>query len=50
MNPINAEQAAFLLQLELPVLKNEHRTTKQVIEAIPIDEGEYRPPRNTLWN
>lgn len=43
MNPITAEQAAFLLQLELPALKNEHRTTKRVIEAIPTDKDEYRP-------
>ncbi len=43
MNPITAEQAAFLLQLELPALKNEHRTTRRVIEAIPLDKGDYRP-------
>lgn len=43
MNPITAEQASFLLQLELPALKNEHRTTRRVIEAIPLDKGDYRP-------
>jgi uncharacterized damage-inducible protein DinB len=43
MNPITAEPAAFLLQLELPALKNEHRTTRRVIEAIPLDKGDYRP-------
>ncbi len=43
MNPMTAEQAVFLLQLELPALKNEHRTTRRVIEAIPLDKGDYRP-------
>lgn len=27
----------------LPALKNEHRTTMRVIEAIPVDRGDYRP-------
>lgn len=43
MIPITPEQASFLLQLELPSLKNEQRTTKRVIEAIPLDKGDYRP-------
>jgi uncharacterized damage-inducible protein DinB len=43
MNPIQPEQAAFLLQLALPAAKNEHRTTRSVIEAIPPDKGDYRP-------
>jgi uncharacterized damage-inducible protein DinB len=33
----------FLLQMTLPMLKNEHRTTKNVIAAIPLDKGDYRP-------
>jgi uncharacterized damage-inducible protein DinB len=38
------EQAAFLLQeVFLPNLKNEHRLTKSVIQAIPLDKGDYRP-------
>lgn len=41
--PITSEQAAFLLQILLPTTKNEHRTTKKVIEAIPLDKGDYRP-------
>jgi len=40
---IQPEQAAFLLQLALPAVKNEHRTTRSVIEAIPADKGDYRP-------
>jgi hypothetical protein len=35
MNPIQPEQAVFLLQLALPTAKNEHRTTHSVIESNP---------------
>ena len=37
------EQATFLLQVTLPMLKNEHRLTKQIIAAIPLDKGDYKP-------
>jgi uncharacterized damage-inducible protein DinB len=38
------DQATFLLnEVFLPNLKNEHRITKNVIEAIPLDKGDYRP-------
>jgi len=37
------EQASFLLQVYLPTLHNEHRITRSVIEAIPLDQGDYRP-------
>jgi uncharacterized damage-inducible protein DinB len=38
------EQANFLLQgVYLPALSNEHRITKSVIEAIPLDRGGFRP-------
>lgn len=38
------EQANFLLhEVYLPALKNEHRTTKSVIEAVPADKSDYRP-------
>lgn len=43
MIPISPEQAAFLLQCQLPVLKNEHRTTSSVFAAIPSAHAEYRP-------
>lgn len=43
MQPIQPEQAAFLVGLALPALKNEHRLTKRIIEAIPVDKGDYRP-------
>ena len=38
------DQAAFLLHsVYLPGLKNEHRITKSIIEAVPLDKGDYRP-------
>lgn len=44
MNQLSSDQATFLLQeIYLPGLKNEHRLTKNVIEAIPLDKGDYRP-------
>ena len=48
MQPLTAEQAIFLLQNSyLPALKNEHRMTKKVIEAVPADKGDYRPEPNS---
>jgi uncharacterized damage-inducible protein DinB len=44
MQPLQPEQAEFLLNgLFLPGLKNEHRITTSVIEAIPLDKGDHRP-------
>lgn len=43
MISISPEQAAFLLQYQLPSVKNEHRTTAAVIAAIPTTNAEYRP-------
>jgi uncharacterized damage-inducible protein DinB len=44
MQEIQPAQAGLLLHnVYLPGLKNEHRITKSVIEAIPLDKGEYRP-------
>src|SRR5580658_243719 len=41
---MQSDQATFLLNdLFLPNLKNEHRLTMKVIEAIPLDKGDYRP-------
>ncbi|SPE31668.1 DinB family protein [Candidatus Sulfopaludibacter sp. SbA3] len=38
------DQASFLLHdVFLPSLKNEHRVTKSIISAIPLDQGDYRP-------
>jgi uncharacterized damage-inducible protein DinB len=44
MPQITPEQASFLLNsVYLPGLKNEQRITKSIIEAIPLDKGDYRP-------
>jgi uncharacterized damage-inducible protein DinB len=43
MPNLSPEQAVFLLHMMLPTLKNESATTKKVIEAIPLDAGDYRP-------
>jgi uncharacterized damage-inducible protein DinB len=44
MQPIQPDQANFLLHgICLPALKNEHGITKNVIQAIPADKGDYRP-------
>jgi uncharacterized damage-inducible protein DinB len=43
MQPLQPEQATFLLQLTLPALKNEHRVTRKIIEAVPLDQSDYRP-------
>src|SRR6202790_995098 len=37
------EATALFNNLSLPALKNEHRITKQIIKAIPLDKGSYRP-------
>jgi len=47
MTPMQPDQATFLLNFLLPQIKNEHKTTKKVIEAVPTDKGEYQPdPRS----
>ena len=44
MQTLQPDQANFLLHgIYLPGLRNEHRITKTVIEAIPADQGGYRP-------
>src|SRR5688572_16303401 len=44
MSDIQPEQATFFLHgIALPWLKAEHPLTKRVIEAIPLDQGSYRP-------
>jgi uncharacterized damage-inducible protein DinB len=49
MKPITADQAEFLLHgVHLPGLKNEHRITKTVIEAVPADKGDYRPDPKSM--
>ena len=43
MQPIQPEQAPFLLQMALQSLRGEHPVTLKIIQAIPPDKGEYRP-------
>jgi uncharacterized damage-inducible protein DinB len=44
MQALQPDQANFLLNgAFLPSLKNEHRITKTVIEAIPLDKGDFHP-------
>ena len=39
-----SEQVTFLSHVVLlPALKHEHGLTRRVIEAIPLDKGDYRP-------
>jgi len=47
MIPMTPEQASFLLQYSLPAVKNEHRTTRSIIEAIPKSNSDYRPDPNS---
>lgn len=47
MTTMQPEQATFLLNFMLPQIKNEHKLTRKVIEAVPVDKGEYKPdPRS----
>lgn len=46
MQELRPEQAGTLLQVTLPALKSEHHITKKIIEAIPLDKGDYRPDPN----
>jgi uncharacterized damage-inducible protein DinB len=42
--PLTPDLAEFWLHdVLLGTLKNEHRTTKKVLEAVPADKSEYRP-------
>jgi uncharacterized damage-inducible protein DinB len=43
MISMTPEQAAFLLQYQLPSVKSEHRTTSALIAAIPTSNADYRP-------
>ena len=42
-SPLTPDQARFILDTTLPTLQSEHQTTRRVIEAIPLDKGDYRP-------
>ena len=40
---LTPDLAKFMLGIVLPALKTEHQTTRRVIEAIPLEKGDYRP-------
>jgi uncharacterized damage-inducible protein DinB len=43
------EQATFLLhEVYLPQIRNEHKITRRVIEAIPADQGDYKPDPKSM--
>jgi uncharacterized damage-inducible protein DinB len=42
------EQASFLLETTLPALEKEHGLTKKMMEAVPADQGSYRPAENSM--
>src|SRR5262249_53478207 len=43
MSSMRPEQATFLLHQYLTTLRTEHPVTRRVIEAIPLDKGDFRP-------
>jgi uncharacterized damage-inducible protein DinB len=43
MANLTSEQATFLMQRAVLLAQNEHRTTKKIIEAIPVNKADYRP-------
>ena len=44
MSALEGAQAQFFCDhIALPWFKNEHPITKKVIEAIPLDQGDFRP-------
>lgn len=43
MSKLQPEQAMVALHMALPAIQKEHQTTRSVIEAIPLNNGDYRP-------
>ncbi len=43
MHPIQPDQASFLRDMALDSMGGNHTLTRRVIEAIPLDKGDYRP-------
>ena len=41
--PLSPEQALFLRDSAIRTLKSEQPVTQRVIEAVPLDKGDYRP-------
>ncbi|HEY8715956.1 MAG TPA: DinB family protein [Candidatus Acidoferrum sp.] len=48
MEALQPQHATIYFNMfSLPALRNEHRITRQVIEALPISKGDYRPDPNS---
>jgi uncharacterized damage-inducible protein DinB len=46
---MTSDQATFLLsEVYLPQIRNEVKTTRRVIEAIPADKGDYKPDPKSM--
>src|SRR5271169_3973036 len=43
MPNLQPEHAMQALHMALPAIQKEHQTTRCVIEAIPLNNGDYRP-------
>jgi len=43
MPNLQPEQALVALHMALPALQREYQTTRSVIEAIPVNNGDYKP-------
>ena len=43
MANLQPDQAVFLLNQYLGTLQSEHPVTRRVIEAVPLDKGDFRP-------
>ena len=46
---MTSEQATFLLNdVYLPQIRNEYTTTRRVIQAVPVDRGEWKPDPKSM--
>jgi uncharacterized damage-inducible protein DinB len=46
---MTTDQATFLLhEVYLPQIRNEQKTTRRVIEAIPADKADYKPDEKSM--
>jgi uncharacterized damage-inducible protein DinB len=42
------EQATFLMQMTLPQLENEQKTTRKILAALPADKTDYAPDARSM--
>jgi uncharacterized damage-inducible protein DinB len=48
MPDLQPDQAVFLLHACLPQIKREHKTTLKIIQAVPVDQGGYKPHPDSM--